>query len=263
MHNKIRHSDSDRSIQKTWVPEGTNEYTLFKLITQENQKLISVIQKHILLKDGDLVLDVGGRDGNVSFGVQKPQWVHIVDPDPTLRLTQKPGRFWNKKVQDVKFDKKNKYKLIICCHVLGYLGLQEAQQDVLDTLVELLEPGGTIVLFYNLNTGYIGNLVDYSKHVLPTGHYDFFDESILPRYRVRGVETRQLDIAFQLEYKSFTALSRGCWFLFGATAPNIGDLAKKFLPKLTNDLLAPVITVDERILFMTKKERNYKTPTLV
>src|SRR6266481_3012692 len=148
-------------IQKTWIPEGSKEYAHFKLITKENKKLVETIKEHVSLKPGDLVLDVGGRDGNVAFEVQKREWIHIVDPDPTVRLLQKPGKFWNEKIQNVKFNSKVKYKLIICCHVLGYLGLQDAQEETTKKLIDLLDVGGTLILFYNTNTGYIGELIEY------------------------------------------------------------------------------------------------------
>jgi len=249
-------------IQKTWIPEGSKEYSIFKLITQENKKLVEVIKKHVKIKAGDLVLDVGGRDGNVAFEIQKPEYVHIVDPDPTVRLVKKPSKFWNEKVQNVDFDPKVKYKLIICCHVLGYLGLQDAQRETTKKLIDLLDVGGTLILFYNTNTGYIGELIDYSKHVLSMGHYDYFEEDILRNYRTHRYDIKQLDVAFPLNYKSFDELARCCWFLFGAMDPNIEKSAKKFLPKLENDLIEPSFTIEERIVFVAKKQKTLALPSI-
>jgi hypothetical protein len=247
-------------IQKTWVPEGTAEYRQFKHVTQENALLVAAIKRHVEIKDGDLVLDVGGHDGNVAFAVQKPQWVHVVDPDPTVRLLQKPSRFWNQKVQEVRFGKQ-KYKLIICCHVLGYLGLQGAQERVLQTLTELLADGGTLVLFYNTNEGYMRSLLDYSKHVLPMGHFDHFDEALLKPYRTPRFEIKQLDAAFYVKYAAFETLARCCWFLFGAIDPDIGSCAKRFLPKLEAELQEPCFVIDERMLFITKRRAVHHSPT--
>lgn len=249
-------------IQKTWIPEGTKEYTLFKLKTQENKKLIESIKNHVKIGDNDLILDVGGRDGNVAFEIQKPEMVHIIDPDPRIKLLKEPAKFWNEKVQNVQFDENVKYKLIICCHVLGYLGLQEAQKEMTRKLVSLLDPdGGTLVLFYNANIGYMKELMDYSMHVLPRGHYDYFDESTLKRYRIPGYELKRLDVSFPLEYKSFEELSRCCWFLFGAIDQDIDEKARRFLPKLENDLVEPTFVIDERIMFVTRKIVDIKFPT--
>lgn len=251
-------------IQKTWIPEGTKEYALFKLKTQENQKLIEVIKKHIDIKPNDLILDVGGRDGNVAFEIQKPEKVHIIDPDPRIKLLKEPGKCWNKKVQDVQFDEKTKYKLIICCHVLGYLGLQEAQKEMTRKLVSLLDPdGGTLVLFYNANIGYMKELLDYSLHVLSRGHYDYFDESILKRYRIPGYEIKRLDVSFDLKYSSFEELARCCWFLFGAIDQDIDEKARRFLLKLRNDLAESTFVIDERIVFVKRKLENIKIPTIL
>lgn len=255
----IAHGDV---IQKTWIPEGSKEYSTFKLITQENEKLAEVIKKHINIKPGDLVLDVGGRDGNVAYALQKPEWVHIVDPDPTIRLLKKPGKFWNEKVQNVQFNPKTKYKLIICCHVLGYLGLQEAQEEAIKKLTELLEVGGALVLFYNTNTGYMRDLLDYSRHILPLGHYDYFNEDILQRYRTHRYAIKQLDVSFPLKYGTFADLSRCGWFLFGAMDSDIASAAKKFLPKLKKDLLEPTLVIEERILFLCRQHERIFIPAL-
>lgn len=251
-------------IQKTWIPEGSKEYALFKLKTQENKKLIDVIKKHADIGPDDLILDVGGRDGNVAFEIQRPERVHIIDPDPRIKPLKEPAKFWNEKVQDVKFDNGVKYKLIICCHVLGYLGLQEAQKEMTRKLVSLLDPdGGTLVLFYNANIGYMKELLDYSLHVLPRGHYDYFDEDILRRYRVPGYEIKKLDVSFPLEYPNFEDLARCCWFLFGAIDSDIGEKARRFLPKLQNDLAEPTFVIDERIMFVRRKIENIKLPTIL
>jgi hypothetical protein len=248
-------------IQKTWVPEGTAEYRQFKHVTQENRKLVEVIKRHVELKPGDLVLDVGGHDGNVAFAVQDPKWVHIVDPDPTVRLLQKPGQFWNHKIQDIAFGKREKYKLIICCHVLGYLGLQGVQADVLRMLTDALTEDGTLVLFYNTNEGYMGSLLRYSQHVLPMGHFDHFDESLLKPYRTLRFDIKQFDTAFYVAYKSFEKLARCCWFLFGAIDPDIGSCARRFLPKLRAELAEPSFIIDERMLIIKKKRVAFHNPT--
>lgn len=236
------------------IPERTKEYTLFQCMTQENQKLTEVIKQYISMKPGDLVLDVGGRDGNVAFAVQEAQWVHIIDPDPTIQPLKRPGKFWNQKVQHVHFSSKKKYKLIICCHVLGYLGLQDSSQETtVKKLLDLLAIGGTLLLFYNTNEGYTGDLLEYSRHILPVVHYDYFQEKILQQYRTPQYNIKQLDVVFTLNYKTWDDLARCCWFLFGSMNPNTEAIAKKFLPKLQNDLVEPTLTMDQRIIFVTRQ----------
>ena len=244
-------------IQKTWIAEGTAEYKDFKLRTQENKALIGVIENHVLLDSHDLVLDIGGRDGEIAFAIQDPKSVHLVDPDFSVELRQKPKQHWIQKVQNVDFGN-NIYKLIICSHVLGYLGLQSSK-DILKTLSRLLDKDGSMVLFYNTNEGYMGEHLEFSKHVLERGHYDFFDENLLQHFRINGFEIRKMDFCFQLNYSSFYDLAKCCWFLFGAIEKNIEETAQKFMSKLENDLLSPTITLNERIVFITKRKRNYVT----
>src|SRR5882672_7640506 len=121
MDTSLQFRPEDR-LQKTWIPEGTKEYEIFKLITLENRFLTSALKEKYPLKDGDLILDVGGREGDIASQLQRHQDIHLVDPDPTLKLPFTPGKFWNERIQDIEPD--GQYKLIICSHVLGYLGTQ-------------------------------------------------------------------------------------------------------------------------------------------
>ena len=124
MDTSLQFRPEDR-LQKTWIPEGTIEYSIFKLITLENRFLAALLKERFPLSTGELLLDVGGREGDVGLELQNPRYFHLIDPDPTLHLSFTPGKFWNERIQDIHLT--DKYKLIICCHVLGYLGTQNAQ----------------------------------------------------------------------------------------------------------------------------------------
>ena len=248
-------------IQKTWIPEGSVEYDIFKLKTLENDDLVRIIKKHVPLLPDDYVLDVGGRDGNVAFQVQSADHVDIVDPDPFIKPLQEPNTFWRNKVQQVQFPSDRKYKLIICCHVMGYLGLQRTQKEVVEKLVDLLEEDGVLLLFYNTNHGYMGELLEYSRHI-QFGHYDYFDVDILEEYKTPDYGIKHLDRSYTLDYGDFMALARMCWFLFGAMEIDVDKVAEKFLPKLTYDLLEPTFEIDERMTFITKRQSEILFPTL-
>jgi hypothetical protein len=148
-------------IQKTWIPEGTQEYTYFKATTRENDALVNVMKDHLKIGPNDLVLDVGGRDGSVALALQDPIRIHIVDPDPNIEPLNHSVKFWRNRVEYVAFDPNVRYKIIICCHVLGYLGGPTRQQNVVKRLTSMLEPGGALVLFYNTNVGYMNELLEY------------------------------------------------------------------------------------------------------
>jgi hypothetical protein len=249
------------AIQKTWIPEGSTEYDIFKLKTRENDDLVRIIKKHTVLEPDDLVLDVGGRDGNVAFRVTEPTSIDIIDPDPFITPLKKPANFWRGKVQYVVFDPARKYKLIICCHVMGYLGLQSVQKGVVEKLVEQLEEGGVLLLFYNTNHGYMAELLQYSRHI-QFGHYDYFDTDILEEYKTPDFGIKHLDRSYTLDYGDWMALARMCWFLFGAMEIDVDSVAKKFLPKLQYDLVEPTFEIDERITFITKRANGILFPTL-
>jgi SAM-dependent methyltransferase len=250
MDTSLQFRPEDR-LQKTWIPEGTEEYKIFKLITLENRYLGKLLRDRYQLGNGDLVLDVGGRKGDIALELQKPEYIHIIDPDPTLILDFTPAQFWNERIQDVELE--DKYKLIICSHVLGYLGTQNVQDEVFEQLTDALAPGGTLVLFFNRNTRYVGDLLEFSKEIGEDGHYDYFDESLIEALNKTQFDVSHEDVTFDLNYETFEDLSRCCWFLYGARDQDIEKVAKMFLPRLKQDLNRPEIEIDERALLVTRK----------
>jgi hypothetical protein len=248
-------------IQKTWTPEGAAEYGIFKLKTRENDNLVRVIKKHVALAPGDHILDVGGRDGNVAFQLTEALYVDIIDPDPSIQPLQEPHRFWRDKVQHVTFDPDRKYKLIICCHVLGYLGLQSVQKEVVEKLIGQLEEGGTLLLFYNTNEGYMNELLQYSRHI-QYRHYDYFDQLILGLYRTPDFAIKHLDVSYTLDCEDWLSLGRMCWFLFGTIEIEVDRVAKMVLPKLQHDLIEPTFEIGERMTLITKRKNEMLFPTL-
>jgi len=238
-------------LQKTWIPEGTEEYKEFKHVTLENRFLATLLKKKFPLKSGELLLDVGGREGDIGLEIHDPKYFHLVDPDPTLKLKFKPDKYWQEKIQDV--DLKDEYRLIVCSHVIGYLGTQHVMKEVFHKLVKVIAPGGTLVLFYNRNTGYMSDLLQFSKDTLLNGHYDYFDEKLLLELNSSKFEMSYQDISFQLDYPSYKGLARCCWFLFGAMDQDIDGVAKTFLPKLKKDLKKPTFPIEERVMFITRK----------
>jgi hypothetical protein len=238
-------------LQKTWIPEGTAEYKQFKFVTDENHFLADYLKKLIPLAPNDLVLDVGGREGDIALNLQKPDHFHLIDPDPTLKLSFEPARYWREKVQNVDLHP-SAYKLIIMSHVLGYLGTQHVQKEVFEQLIKAIAPGGTLVLFYNTNAGYMGDLLRFSQEILLNGHYDYFDESLLDQLDKDEFQIKKKDVSFDLDYKTHEELARCCWFLFGAMDQNIEGVSEKFLPKLKMDLERPSFPIEERVTLVTR-----------
>lgn len=242
---------ADEKLQKTWIPEGTQEYKTFKHVTQENAFLSSLLKERFPLMPDDLVLDVGGREGDIARSLQQPQSIHLVDPDPTLKLPFTPGKFWNTKIQDTDLGA-NRYALIICSHVLGYLSTHDIQEEVITKLLGYLKLGGTLVLFYNTNSGYMGELLAFAKQNLTEGHYDYFNEELLSTLDAQTYEISHQDVTFSLDYPSYEDLAHCCWFLFGAKDQDIEGVASKFLPKLKEDLERSSFPIEERVMFIKK-----------
>ena len=57
----------ENRLQKTWIPEGTQEYKIFKLTTHENNFLADFLKNKVSLKAGEIILDVGGREGDIGL----------------------------------------------------------------------------------------------------------------------------------------------------------------------------------------------------
>jgi hypothetical protein len=238
-------------MQKTWIPEGSQEYFAFKQLTQENCFLSRFLGRVFDLGKADMVLDVGGRKGDIAFAVQKPDQVHIVDPDPTIEPTCTPSRLWRSRIQDIDLSEV-KYRLIICSHVMGYLSEDNDQCEVIKKLGRALAPGGTLVLFYNRNTEYMADLLRHSRIHLSNGHFDFFDERIVDLFSSDQFQVRHLDVWFRAKYKTKTELSRACWFLFGSTRQDIQSVADIFLHKLSRDNMSAELGIEQRIMCITK-----------
>lgn len=238
-------------MQKTWIPEGTREYFAFKQVTQENRYLAKFIASTFRLRECDLVLDVGGRQGDIAYAIQHPSQVHIVDPDPTIVLTPPPGQFWRCRIQDADV-LQSSYNLIICSHVLGYLSKNNDQWQVIDKLRNALAPGGSLVLFYNRNTGYMGELLKYSAEHFDEGHYDYFDENIFDKIPSAEFHISYSNVWFQAAYENLTELSRACWFLFGATNQDISGVAEIFHSKLLADKMPSQLAIEQRIVCIKK-----------
>ena len=144
---------------------------------------------------------------------------------------------------------------------MGYLGLQGTQTVVVEKLLEQLEEGGVLLLFYNTNHGYMQELLQYSRHI-QFGHYDYFDTSILESYKTPDFDIKHLDRSYTLDYGDWLKLARMCWFLFGAMEIDVDSVAKKFLPKLTYDLVEPTFEIDERMTLITRRPNEILFPTL-
>lgn len=233
-----------------WVPEDTPEYTAFKKVSQEDAFLERFLSQKYSLAPGELLLDIGARDGSICLRLQSPEYIHIAEPDPTVQLPFSPQKFWRQKIQDVQLE--DTYKLIVCSHVMGYLRRQGVQPQVFQQLIDALALGGTLVLFYNTNSGFVGELLELSKKIIPNGHYDYFDESLLLTLPDEAFNIGVKDEQFELSYKTFEELSRSCWFLFGGYENDIAGVSEKFLPILMASLTNPRVMLDQRIVCITK-----------
>ncbi len=227
--------------------ENTPEYKKFKEVSREDAALIRYIKSNFTLTSGDKVLDIGGREGYISSTVQEPSYVTIIDPDPRLQII-KPLKHLSIPLE--QYHTEEKFKLIVCSHVLGDFGRVNIQREMIEKLLGFLAPGGHLILCYNTNEGFMDTLLEFSIKNLNETRYDYFDEKIvLPR---ADLNIKYHDFSVELEYGSFEALARCCWVLFGTSGQDINNIAKLYTPFLKENIKKPYFRLEERILDISK-----------
>ncbi|HYU64957.1 MAG TPA: class I SAM-dependent methyltransferase [Candidatus Paceibacterota bacterium] len=232
--------------------ENTPEYRKFKIISDEDTVLLGYLSKHLLIGKSDEVLDIGGREGYISLALQNPNHVTIVENDPDVRPPQ--AIYLNQSIQDVQFDPET-FDIIIFAHVLGVLERQEVLEEVINRAYSWLKKEGTMVLFYNTNSGYMGELLEFARKNLKKLKYDYFDEKILSTFKNATITEEK--VVTPITYNSFEELGRACWYLFSACddeddSDDMNAVAALFIPKLKKDLSSPEIDIEQKIILVKK-----------
>lgn len=237
----------DNKFLKVFREENSPEYEIFKKISDEDTVVRCLIESNRNLIENPKILDIGGRNGNMSrFFQQNPDLITIIDPDPVLRNQNIFGQLISKKIQD--FNLEHGYDLIIASHVWGDIGRDGDQKQILEKLFNTLNDEGILVLVYNLNTDFMADLLDFAKANLNGLRYDYFDENFLNDYKLSG----EITFNTPLKYLSFEELSRACWFLFGTGEQDIVDVANSFLPYLKDRLEKPFFDLVQRFILIRK-----------
>jgi len=193
--------------------ENTPEYRSFKKASNEDNVLINYLSNHLSISDDTKILDVGGREGYISLSLQSPENVTIVENDPDVVIPKAPVTYFQKSIQDMEFNSES-FDVIILSHVLGILGRQGSQEEMIKKSYLWLKKGGSLVLFYNTNTGYMGELLKFSKANLKKLRYDYFDEKILSF--LKNTKILEKKVVTPIQYDSFEELGQACWYLFSA-----------------------------------------------
>ena len=123
--------------------------------------------------------------------------------------------------------------------------------ETVSRLLDSLEKGGALVLFYNTNTGFMETLKEFALRELPQVHYDHLHHGVADLIKNNSsFEVENQDVSFNLDYESFEDLARACWFLFGIATQDIEKVASKFLPLLKehfekhHKIIRPWVTSD-------------------
>lgn len=242
--DKLRKKPPKDKLRKRLREENTTVYKQFKAKSGEDQVLIKKL-KDRGITGGD-VLDIGGRLAPISTSLTAKENITLVEPDPVPKpegITKHEERIQSYlKHHDASFG------IILCSHVLGDLGRQGAQADVVPRLASRLKDDGRLVLTYNENNGLIGDLLTIAKNTLDGVRYDYFNEAILDSIDAEiERETYRVTVSPDTYYE----LGVICWFLYGTGEDNIDSVAKLFAPKLRAKLSSPELSIDEKLVIIS------------
>lgn len=229
--------------------ENTLEFRRFKEVSQEDSILVNHLSRFLVINENTRILDVGGRDGKVGLALQSPSHVTIVESDPDVLVEGMPCTYIHQPIQEVLFEQES-FDIIIFSHLLGDLGRQCVQKEIIVRAISWLRKSGNMVLYYNTNVDYIGQLVQFAQERLIRSQYDYFDESIFGD--LEGVAITEKEVDVPLSYDSFEELSRACWLLFGSEEDDAQIASNLFLQKLRHDLDESQLHLGQKIVFITK-----------
>ncbi len=228
--------------------ENTPEFKKFKQISNEDKILVDLIKKNISLGNNHKILDVGGREGYISLALTSPDRITIVDPDPKIDISNLPIKLIREKIQNVSFEEK--FDLIIASHVWGDFDREGVSRDVLKKLYHSLNIGGSLVIGFNSNTGYMKDLLLYAKESLKHMRYDYLPDGVpadIPEQNIK-----KIDFTTPLQYESFEELGRGCWMLFATSDDDISETAKIFIPYLEKTLDKSAFELNQTLLIVSQ-----------
>lgn len=234
--------------------ENSAEYKKFKKTSDEDAVLIKNLSRRLRVPRHAKVLDIGGREGYISLGVAPEAEITIVENDPDVAAPEAPVHYVRQSIQDTAFDRES-FDVILLSHVLGVLGRQGVHAEIVERAYAWLKPGGSLVLFYNTNSGYMGELLEFARAHLKNLRYDYFDGAILES--LESAEISSEKVVTPISYDSFEELGRACWYLFNACDGEADDEHREyaagiFLPKLKRDLASPMFDIEQSISIVTK-----------
>lgn len=189
------------------------------------------------------------------MALQSSEHVTVVENDPDVLPPKPPATYIQKSIQDVDFPSES-FDIILLSHVLGVLGRQGFQAETLKRAYSWLKPGGFLVLYYNTNSGYMGELLEFARTNIKKLRYDYFDKNSLTGLENAAIETGK--VVTPISYDSFEELGKACWYLFSACddeadSDDMETATKIFLPKLKQDLSKPGIDIEQDIILVGKK----------
>ena len=174
-------------------------FRLFKKITNEEVKIIDIINKNIKINSSTKILDIGSNSGLISKNLQSNKNnITLIDIDefntePEIKFIKSS---WENAIIENRFD------LIIVSHVWGHFGYKGTQQESFSKMIKHKEKNGKIVLCYNTNSYFMSKLVDFSKKLFRDFQYDYFDEDI-----IRNYNKKEIIFKVKLKTRNFSSLA--------------------------------------------------------
>lgn len=171
----------------------------FKEITQEENKIISIIKKNVMINKKTKILDVGSNIGNISKALQTNlKNITLIDIEE-LNINQKVN-FIKNKFEDVELN--DKFDIIITSHVWGHFDFTRTSESVFKKIMRYKKEDGKVIIVYNINKDFLKDLINLSKSIFKEFQYDSFNENL-----IKNLNYKTISFSIILKEKTFEKLT--------------------------------------------------------
>jgi cyclopropane fatty-acyl-phospholipid synthase-like methyltransferase len=226
------------------MTELEKNFDKFKKITREEFFIAEEIRKHLTIKDGDTILDVGCADGNLSKSLTTDSR-NITFLDVNEFDFSPQEKFIKASFEEVELDEK--YDFILSSHVWGHFYRNDTFEFCFKKAHELLKEDGTLIVAHNSNKDFIGNLIDLSKQLFAEVEFDVFEDKYL-----ENVNYEEYYFDVDLKAETFRELAELVQVLL--IVPDELYYAKidTIIEFLESNLEKPEFPINQRLLVMKK-----------
>lgn len=220
------------------------QFEVFKDITKEESAIVEQIKKTVNITSDTMVLDIGCAKGVITKAIQ-PNYFHITLVDFDETESDGSLTFIQGKWEDVTID--DQYDVVLLSHVWGHFAYTNTTKQAFNKALSNTKDGGRVLLCYNSNDDFVGELINFSKESIGDIQYDVFDESLL-----KGLEYAVSTFSVPIHANSFKELADFVRVLIIAP-DNVYDAKMLEMEKFLSERLdKPEFTIGQKLVVVSK-----------